>query len=381
MPILTGLEPAAARHKSGQFVTVLGAGFAGLTTAAELSLRGYKVRVVAKDFGYQPPLTICGTQSRRHPGISICNQAFDKDDLLDKELMSIHRFLSLTSKKEETGVRVIPALKVSRKEGAWWNARPLDPERKATSTETQRQLDLASTPSKVDPAIKERLTAVGYKSVDETTVVAVESRKYCQYLCKLIKEHGGCICLGVKLDSNAMSATDTDIVVNCLGLSAGSVGGAPGEYTSNPGEELIFMKSPIEFPFYIIDDDTSGTMVMAPDGTLVLSGGAKPKSLLTSDSKGTYDFDCSQQTIDEAEMLMTAIFGDGVKLKVEDACESWASDRPTCSTGFNIGAEKVANGKIEVQNSGHGGAGVTASWGCAIRAADALQAEEAKFTQ
>ena len=43
-------------------ITVLGAGYTGLTTAAELSLRGFRVRVVAQDLGYRPPLTIVGTQ-------------------------------------------------------------------------------------------------------------------------------------------------------------------------------------------------------------------------------------------------------------------------------------------------------------------------------
>mmetsp|Transcript_652 Transcript_652/g.1300 ORF Transcript_652/g.1300 Transcript_652/m.1300 type:complete len:375 (-) Transcript_652:217-1341(-) len=372
------MHPAAKRQKTGQTVTVLGAGYAGLTTAAELALRGYKVRVVAKDFGMQPPSTICGTQSRRHPGIAVCNKAFDKDDLLDKELVSLRRFLSLAPKKEETGVAVIPALKVSRKEGAWWSARPLDVERKKASTETQTCLDLAATPSRVDPAVKERLLAVGYKSVDETTVVAVESRKYFHYLCKIIKEHGGCICLGVHLDANAMNAADTPIVVNCLGLSAADVGGTEGEYTSNPGEELVFMKPPADFPFYIIDDDTSGTMMQNPDGTLVLTSGAKPKHLLSPDRKGYYDFACSQQTVNDAELLIKAVFGDGVTLKAEDACESWSSDRPTRSAGFNIGAKKGANGKIEVQNSGHGGAGVATSWATAILAVDALEAVQAQ---
>ena len=43
-------------------VTVLGAGYTGLTTAAELTLRGFKVNIVAADLGYRPPLTIVGTQ-------------------------------------------------------------------------------------------------------------------------------------------------------------------------------------------------------------------------------------------------------------------------------------------------------------------------------
>ena len=43
-------------------ITVVGAGYTGLTTAAELSLRGFRVNVVAQDLGYRPPLTIVGTQ-------------------------------------------------------------------------------------------------------------------------------------------------------------------------------------------------------------------------------------------------------------------------------------------------------------------------------
>ena len=43
-------------------VTVLGAGYTGLTTAAELTLRGFGVDVLAQDLGYRPPLTIVGTQ-------------------------------------------------------------------------------------------------------------------------------------------------------------------------------------------------------------------------------------------------------------------------------------------------------------------------------
>ena len=43
-------------------ITVVGAGYTGLTTAAELTLRGFRVNVVAQDLGYRPPLTIVGTQ-------------------------------------------------------------------------------------------------------------------------------------------------------------------------------------------------------------------------------------------------------------------------------------------------------------------------------
>ena len=67
---------------SSKEVYVLGAGYSGLTTAAELAIRGYSVRIIAQSLGYMPPLTIVGTQSRRWPGSAKSNQLHDFDDLL-----------------------------------------------------------------------------------------------------------------------------------------------------------------------------------------------------------------------------------------------------------------------------------------------------------
>merc|ERR1712037_393044 len=89
-------------------VTVLGAGYSGLTTAAELTLRGFKVRVVAADLG-------------------------------DRELVTIGRFIGLSS-KEESGVKIVPALKVSRKADNTWNRRPLDEGRLSAASEGQRNM-------------------------------------------------------------------------------------------------------------------------------------------------------------------------------------------------------------------------------------------------
>ena len=59
-------------------------------------------------------------QSRRWPGSAISNQTFDNDDLLDRELTTISRFIALSSKQDETGVAIIPALKISKKENNTW---------------------------------------------------------------------------------------------------------------------------------------------------------------------------------------------------------------------------------------------------------------------
>ena len=105
------------RDKKPTPVAVLDAGYSGLTTAAELTLRGYRVNIRASSLGYQPPLTIVGTQSRRWPGSATSNSTFDNDDLLDREIDTIQRLVALSSQSQLTGVSVVPALKVSRSEG------------------------------------------------------------------------------------------------------------------------------------------------------------------------------------------------------------------------------------------------------------------------
>ena len=60
------MKPTTSEVSSPSRVTVLGAGYSGLTTAAELTLRGFNVDVVAADLGYRPPLTIVGTQVACH---------------------------------------------------------------------------------------------------------------------------------------------------------------------------------------------------------------------------------------------------------------------------------------------------------------------------
>ena len=111
-----------------------------------------------------------GTQSRRWPGSAVSNALFDNDDLLDRELETIRRLIALAGRPEQTGVTVVPAIKVSRQEGNTWNRRPLDAARLAAATEVQRDLRLLARPARVPPTELERFTREGYKSVDQTQV-------------------------------------------------------------------------------------------------------------------------------------------------------------------------------------------------------------------
>jgi len=342
-------------------VTVVGAGYSGLTTAAELTIRGFQVRVVAKDLGYRPPLTIVGTQSRRWPGSAISNQTFDNDDLLDKELKTISRFLALSSRGEETGVAIIPAIKVSKTPNNTWNKRPLDEKRYKAASEVQRNMRMVSNPARVDPADIKAFLEAGYNSVDETQVVRIETNKYFDFLMNLITAAGGSIELGTHLTKQDLDKLKlSGHVVNCLANNAGTVGGSEGTYYSNPGEVLIWSRCPRDFEYYVMDDDKDAGVMMTTDGRLYLSTAAK-----VGDSQ-------TANTVSDCDGVCQALFGEKLSLSSGDGYESWKTDRPMRKEGFNIGARQSGPGRVIAENSGHGGAGVAASWACAALVTDCI---------
>jgi len=360
MPVSTTLTTDASH-----VVYVLGAGYSGLTAAAELALNGNKVHVISKDLGFMPPITIVGTQSRRWPGISICNQTFTADDLNDREITTLDRFLALCN-AENTGVRVIPGLKVSRKEDVWWNKRTFEGERLAKNRKTNNSMKMTCTPHTVDPSVKEALHKVGYQSVDETPVLCVETKKYFDYLISLIKQHNGTISLGYTLTKDAVEKMTGKAIVNCLGLSCKEVGGAEGTHFDVSGEVVIYKDCPKPVPFYVIDDDTQCAVTQCPDGSLYISGGAEPKLI------GGWDQASTKKTVTDADTLCKALFGHS--MDIGKFSESWVGSRPAMQEGgFNVNFSKRADGQLVGNFNAVGGSGVAASWANAMLLEQAMR--------
>ena len=273
--------------------------------------------------------------------------------------------VALCGESNRTGVSVVPALKVSRKENNTWNQRHVkDAERLKAAAEVQRSLRIVAFPSKVDPESVKKFFDEGYKTVDETQVVKVETAKYFKYLIDVVIQNGGSLDLGNSLSKEDVKELQKKAhVVNCLAGSAKSVADAKGEYYSNMGEVVMMKHCPRDFGFYVMDDDLSAGVMQADDGSLYLSTAAPPGPLQT------------QNTISDCDGVCRALFGEtvGINGNTFFGYESWKIDRPMRKEGFNIGAELAGDdGFVVVQNSGHGGAGVAASWACATEAVDAL---------
>ena len=87
-----------------------------------------------------------------------------------------------------------------------------------------------ATPKKVEEADIALFEAEGYKSVDETQVVKIQTGKYFRYLIDLVTSAGGNIDLGTNFTAEDIEDLQkAGHVVNCLGNAAGSIGGAKGE--------------------------------------------------------------------------------------------------------------------------------------------------------
>ena len=82
----------------------------------------------------------------------------------------------------------------------------------------------------------------------------------------------------------------------------------------------------------------------------------------------------TRETVSDCDGVCQSLFGETLSLESGDGWESWKTDRPMRKEGFNIGATKK-EGQIWVENSGHGGAGVAASWAGASKAVEAFKNE------
>ena len=136
-----------------------------------------------------------------------------------------------------SGVSVVSALKVSKKEGLSWNARPIaDQALLADATQLQRAMRMAAT-SAVPASTKALFYNEGYQSVDESQVIKIDTPVYFRHLMDLILNHGGSIEFGVHLSAaDIVALRKTNNVICCLGNEAKTAGGAGGQYYSNPGE-------------------------------------------------------------------------------------------------------------------------------------------------
>jgi D-amino-acid oxidase len=302
-------------------VTVIGAGVSGLTTGVRLAEAGHRVRILTATG--PDATTSCAAGAIWGPHMV----AHDRADIWAKRsLLAFQEMAAVTG----TGVEIVAGVEASRGRAE----RP----------------DWASMLGDFTECPGERLPP-GFRTGFGYSVPIIDMPRYLHYLEIRFGTAGGTLELIPPIAAGRLGDLGP-VVVNCAGLGAGEL---TGDTSIEPiaGDLLIAANPGISTFFVEQDSDTDrvSTYVL-PQGDTVILGG-------------------SRRAPDEPADRIAAIL-DEIWRRCVATIPALAAVRPVdhrwglrpVRHRVRLDAEE-AGGTLIVHNYGHGGAGVTLSWGCA----------------
>ncbi|MEU6706591.1 FAD-dependent oxidoreductase [Streptomyces wuyuanensis] len=308
---------------AGERVVVVGAGVAGLTTAVVLAEAGASVHVIAEQV---PGVTSLAAGAMWGPYLV---EPKDKVDQWGQRSLEIFRKLA---EDPSTGVRLTSGIEASRtaEEPPGW----------ATTLPGFRPCELAELPA-------------GFSAGYRFTVPLIDMPTYLDYLLRRLDAAGGTV-ERRRLVSIA-DAGPAAVIVNCTGLGAKDLLPDP-DLRPIRGQHVV-VTNPGLTEFFSEDTGLSPDLLcFYPHGDTVVLGGT------AIDGEGDLAPD------DKAAAGILARCAE-VEPRLAEArvLEHRLGARPTRSA-VRVEAERWEDGTMVVHNYGHGGAGVTLSWGCAEEA-------------
>ena len=305
---------------------VVGSGVSGLTCAATLLEAGHEVEIWARQ---RPPHTTSNVAA----AFWFPYRAFPLDVVVRWAGCSWQRFATL-AREPAAGITMRRAYDLSRgapEETAcpkrpWW----------ADAVPTLRQATQAELPE-----------GFAFAWVFEAPVI--DTRRYLPWLMDRVVQAGGRF-VTRELNSLEDALDRADVVVNCTGLGARTLCDDDelvpirGQivHVSNPGLEAVYL-----------DEHARDIAYVVPRGDDCVLGGTADLGSEDLD----VDLEASQDILERTTRLAPALRG---ATKLADV----VGLRPGRSS-VRVAAESPAPGKLLVHDYGHGGAGVTLSWGCA----------------
>jgi D-amino-acid oxidase len=298
-------------------VTVVGAGVVGLTCALRLAEGGAAVRIVARDRGER-------TTSGVAAAVWYPYRAYPYDRVLEWARTGYDEFVRLAA-TGDAGVRVRLGTELGRADGAdpWW---------------------AGAVPDLV------RVTDVpgGYAVGWRFSAPVVDMTRYLPWLEDRLAGFG---VVPERADLRGLDEVPGGVVVNCAGLGARTLASDP-TVTPVRGQVVVVEQPGIEE--WVVDDGDGPalTYVVPRLDDVVVGGTAEEGADDLAVDPATAD-----DILDRATALVPALAGARVlahKVGLRPA-------RPT----VRLEAERGGDGRTVVHCYGHGGAGVTLSWGCA----------------
>jgi D-amino-acid oxidase len=300
-------------------IVVVGAGVVGLSVAVRLAEAGYRVQVLAREM----PLE---TTSARAAAIWYPYRIHPPSRTLTWASATRAVFAAL-SEDPETGVTLRPGTELLRNPSPppWWAV--LVPDLHAPAELRDGYLD-------------------GWSFVTPV----VEMPMYLRWLQGRLESLGGSL---ERVDLAELPAAP--VVVNCSGLGARTLV-ADESMTSVRGQVLLL--SQVGLDSWLLDGE--GLTYVIPRSSDIVVGGTDDEGCWdTSVDPGVAACLLGRATALEPRLAEAAILGHSVGLRPA---------RPE----VRLEAERLPDGRRVVHCYGHGGAGVTVSWGCADEVAALL---------
>jgi D-amino-acid oxidase len=300
---------------------VAGAGVVGLTTAISLAEAGLSTKIVTAAL---PPQTTsvaagaiwgpvrCGPPDRTYEwartGLAV---------------------LSELAGEPVAGVRQVSGMEVA--------AEPASPPYWTNLLPDLRVLDDSELPA-------------GFTAGWHYTAPVVTMPLYLEYLRSRYEKLGGVI--SVEPLTSLTAVADTPVVVNCTGIGARDL--VPDPAVVPVRGQVVVVENPGIDEFYIDHTlDGDDYVYIFPHGDVVLLGGTA--------QEGNWD---RQPRQDIAERIMRDCSAVHSRLRGARVVAERVGLRP-CRPEVRLEAEALPGGRTLWHNYGHGGAGVTLSWGCA----------------
>lgn len=322
---MTNLEDMTSTRPDA---VIVGAGVIGLTTGIRLAERGLRVRIYADRRGSRTSSFAAG---------AIFDPLMVQHARRDQWAEATRQELELLHKEGWPWVRLLGGVEAARV--------PLPPPAGAQQLPEYRECTAAELP-------------VGFVTGWHYQAPLVEMPPYMQWLEQRLHALNGEVRTR-HLTALTEGFTDADIVINCSGAGARTLA-LDGDVHPISGQ-LVLMRNPGIREFFLEHEpgwELGDTTYLLPQGDLLLLGGTAEKALspdLAPDAEVTEAI-VRRCTAAFPELAGAQVLGHRIGI------------RPKRTT-IRLEHEDLGNRHI-VHNYGHGGSGVSLSWGCADEVTD-----------
>jgi hypothetical protein len=369
-------------------VAILGGGFSGLTTGVVLQLLGYTSTIyTARRCDHSDPTVHHPPFASLYPAASILPHTVQIDNLGEHMRLSTTFFDRLTQ-EDDFGVRWQPQVEAFE--------HPVDPPPYAAMV---RDFHMMPADGSGLPDIPRRAGAEALYGW-ACTILFAETPVYRPRLYALYRQLGGTV-VDQRLTPKTICDLPDDVIVNCTGIGTLDLFSDPRPYDAirgcllhvTPPDDPLALRDGQPFSYnyspsmdvYPTADGTPGDVYFYPRRDAWVLGGSRRHGTLdngvwTGDPIVGSTIDIEGLTVPAPVLtlnreLIRALTGVDVTGAVERAVYGYRLTRDLEGEGVRLELTHE-HGHPVVHNVGHGGAGVTLSWGCAVHVARILHAED-----